>query len=142
MPKLRPETVRDRYAKAKEAMEAAEEALAAVIAEGERLDGIYLCASHPTGTSHGRKREKQLQHFRWQLTRKDGSSYPKGDLCYEDAVEQCERGKRYTAACKRLDKACVTLSRWEEKLAAIDSSNALSSSYKSDRKEDNVHQAA
>ena len=142
MPKLKPETVRNRYTKAKVAVEAAEAVLSAIVVEGERLDGIYLCTSHPTGTSHGGKREKQLQHFRWQLTRKDGSSYPKGNLCYEDAVEQCERGKRYTAACKQLDQARIILARWEEKVAAIDSNDALSSSDKSDRKEDNVHQAA
>ena len=145
MPKLKPETVRDRYAKARVAVEAAEESLSAIAAEGARFDGIYLCTSHPTGTSHGGKREKQLQHFRWQLTRKDGSNYPKGTLRYADAVEQCERGKRYAAACKQLDKARVTLAKWEEKVAALDSADtSLLDRRESndDCKQDSVQQAA
>ena len=145
MPRLKPETVCDRYAKARASVEAAEELLSAIAAEGARLDGIYLCTSHPTGTSHGGKREKQLQHFRWQLTRKDGSNYPKGTLCYEDAVEQCERGKRYAAACKQLDKARATLAKWEEKVAALDSANTSSldcRESKNDGEKDSVQRVA
>ena len=144
MPKLKPETVRGRYAQAKVAVEAAEAALSEVVAEGARLDGIYLCASHPTGTSYGGKKEKQLQHVRWQLTRKDGSSYPKGTLGYEEALEQCERGKRYATACKQLNKAQITLARWKEKLAALDSTSTPppDSEKRQEERKESTHRAA
>ena len=118
MPKLKPETLLMRYEEAQAEAAEAENLLAEIVAEGSRLDGIYLCTSHPSGTSYGGNREQQVQRLRWQLTRKDGSSYPKGTLGYEEAFEQCDRAKRYAAASKRLGKARKNLAKWKEKLSA------------------------
>ena len=119
MPKLKPETLLMRYEEAQEEVAEAESQLAEIAAEGSRLDGVYLCTSHPSGTSYGGNREQQVQRLRWQLTRKDGSSYPKGTLGYEEAFEQCDRAKRYAAASKRLGKARKSLAKWQEKLSAL-----------------------